>query len=72
MEAKKVQSMIMKEIPMYTVGTGKGDGYMNCWSCGERMTIVEVAHNEYKGPTLRESHRIIRWCDKCVPAELNQ
>ena len=44
---------------------GKGDGYMNCYSCGLRMTIKEVAKNRYEGRTLESTWRIVSWCDKC-------
>ena len=57
----------IKETPLYTIGTGKGDGYMTCWSCGLRMTITECANNQYDGPTVAQGERSIRWCDKCVP-----
>jgi len=57
----------IEDIPMFTVGTGKGDGYMTCWVCGDRMSIKECAKNEYKGPTVAQGDRIIRWCNICVP-----
>ena len=50
---------------------GKGDGYMNCYTCGVRMTIKEVARNRYEGNTIEHGHRIVSWCDKCVPGELH-
>ena len=50
---------------------GKGDGYMNCYTCGVRMTIKEVARNRYDGKTMENAHRIVSWCDKCVPGELH-
>ena len=53
-----------------TVG-GIGDGYNYCYSCGERLTIVECIKNQYEGEILGEGNRIIRWCNRCVPSDLS-
>ena len=50
---------------------GKGDGYMNCYTCGVRMTIKEVARNRYEGKTMEKAHRVVSWCDKCVTVGLH-
>tara|TARA_R100000501_G_C2587221_1_gene88406 strand:+ start:467 stop:667 length:201 start_codon:yes stop_codon:yes gene_type:complete len=52
---------------------GKGDGYMDCYTCGVRMTIVECARNRYEGKVWgdKKAFRVVMWCDKCVPVGLH-
>jgi len=53
---------------------GKGDGYMTCYTCGVRMTIVECARNRYEGKVWGDAKafRVVMWCNECVPVELKE
>ena len=44
---------------------GSGDGYMDCYRCGVRMTITEVGKNRYEGKTMDNGYRIVSWCNEC-------
>ena len=55
----------MKDVDRLHLIQGKGDGYMDCYRCGVRMTITECGKNRYEGGTLDTGFRIVSWCDKC-------
>ena len=49
------------EIDKAKIIHGKGDGYMNCFSCGTRMTIVECGKNTFEGQTFFYGYRVVSW-----------
>ena len=53
------------EIDKAKIIHGKGDGYMNCFSCGTRMTIVECGKNRFEGQSFFYGYRVVSWCDNC-------
>lgn len=44
---------------------GYGDGYNDCFSCGNRLTITEIAKNQQEGRVSNEGIRVVRWCNNC-------
>ena len=65
-------SIMKDKIEMIHLIQGKGDGKMNCYSCGVRMTIVEVAKNRYEGATMDKGYEVIAWCNECVPVGVKE
>ncbi len=55
----------MKNVDSLHLIQGKGDGYMNCYRCGVRMTIAECGKNKYEGKTWDKGFRVVSWCDEC-------
>lgn len=51
---------------------GSGDGYMNCFRCGARMTITECAKNRFQGETLFYGFRVVSWCNECYEIILKE
>ena len=60
------------KIEMIYLIQGKGDGKMNCFMCGVRMTIVEVAKNRYEGATMNKGYEVVAWCNECVPVGVKE
>lgn len=60
--------MVMMREDIFVI-KGKGDGYMNCYSCNVRMTITECSKNRYEGKVIGDerAYRVVSWCNECVP-----